>query len=173
MPDILERDVNLAKLNVELMQTYEVHTKNLVHTENEKLAQYIALMEDFERFMHAFEKDQDNNGAVDWRQKQERIVLVQKIREQIKDSFPEMFPEPDPSLNNPNDVYTWDKDEAKTLMKHVNNFIDHIQHNKISQTSEHILQHEQNLSKATEIFAPFIKRMNNFIERILANVKAR
>lgn len=165
-------DYNLGLINLELMQKYEVHTNKQISIENEKLEKANELMGDIERFLIAFEKDQDDNGAVDWSQKPERIQLVVKLREQVKDDFPEMFPNSVDGAN-PNDVYMWNKDESKSLVKHVNNYVDTILQNKISQCSEHVLQHQQNSSKATEIFAMFVKRMNTYIEKILANIRQR
>lgn len=166
-------DYNLGLINLELMQKYEVHTNNQISIENDKLEKANQLMGDIERFLIAFEKDQDDNGAVDWSQKPERIQLVQKLRQQVKDDFPEMFPDSSSNLENPNGVYKWDKDEAKSLIKHVNNYVDTILQNRISQCSEHVLQHQQNSSKATEVFSMFVKRMNTYIEKILANTRQR
>jgi hypothetical protein len=165
-------DYNLGLINVELLQKYEVHTNKQIFTENEKLEKANELMGDIERFLMAFEQDKDENGAIDWRQKPERIQLVQKLRQQVKDEFPEMFPDVSSDPNNPNSNFVWNKDEVKSLIKHVNNYVDTILQNKISQISEHVLQHQQDSSKATEIFASFVRR-RSLIETILANMRQR
>lgn len=165
-------DCNLYALSIDLLLKYEAYTNRQIFIENEKLAQANELMGDIEQFLIAFEMDQDENGAVDWRQKPDRIQLVQKLREKVKDKFPEMFPDVNSDPANPHSAYFWSKDEVKSLIKHVNNYVDTILQNKISQCSEHVLQRQQKLSEATDIFASLVKRVS-IIEKILANMRQR